>query len=93
MMITYVLWDDKNRRMESFAGPCRLASWRDIPPGWTIEEFIGDVSRGMVSHADVKAHADKVWRAYAPPARIDDNSDGTDYVGSGGCERSDCPGF
>jgi hypothetical protein len=55
--IAYVLWDEANRRIETYAGPCRLAKWPCLPDGWTIERFLGDVSQGMVSLEDVKAHA------------------------------------
>jgi hypothetical protein len=60
MLTTYALYDDANRKMEHFAGPCRLASWMSIPTGWTIERFLGDVSQGMVSFDDVLAHSREV---------------------------------
>ena len=53
-MYTYVLYDDANRRIETFAGAGRLAQWPELPAGWGIEEFIGDVSRGTVSLDTVK---------------------------------------
>lgn len=60
MLTTYTLWDDKNNRLETFAGPCRLAKWASLPEGWTIEEFLGDTSRGSVSLEYVKRHAAEV---------------------------------
>lgn len=57
MITSYVVYDDKNRRMETFAGPCRLARWNGIPKGWSIERFLGTISQGIVSFADVAAHA------------------------------------
>lgn len=59
-MTRYVLYDDKNRPMDSFFGPLRLAKWVDLPEGWGIEEFYGDVSRGVVSLEYVKRHADEM---------------------------------
>jgi len=61
--ISYVVYDDQNNRMETFAGPCRLANWHGLPEGWSIERFLGDTSQGMVSFADVQAHA---WE-FTPP--------------------------
>ena len=57
MNTSYVLYDDANRKMETFGGPCRLSRWKSLPSGWSIEEFIGTVSRGMVSLDYVKRHA------------------------------------
>ncbi len=62
MRTTYVVYDQANRRMESFAGPRRLARWADFPDGWTIERFLGDVSQGSVSFDDVRKHAAELDR-------------------------------
>jgi hypothetical protein len=56
-MTSYVLWSDTNNIMETFAGPCRLAKWAELPEGWGIEEFQGTVSKGIISLAEVKARA------------------------------------
>lgn len=56
-MTTYRLYDDANRPMETFAGPFRLARMNALPEGWSIERFLGTVSQGMVSLADVQQHA------------------------------------
>ncbi len=57
MITSYVLYDDQNRYMATFAGPCRIAKWLCFPEGWSVERFQGDVSQGMVSLEDVRAHA------------------------------------
>lgn len=60
MLTSYVLWDEKNREMDVFRGPCRLARWKDIPAGWGIERFLGTVSQGVVTLEDVRRHATEV---------------------------------
>lgn len=56
-MMSYVLYDQANRPMETFAGPHRLARWTELPEGWSIEEFQGDISKGTVSLDTVKEYA------------------------------------
>lgn len=60
MMTTYALWSDTNVKIEHFAGPCRLAKWKDIPEGWTVERFLGDTSQGIVTIDDVRQHASEI---------------------------------
>lgn len=62
-MNTYGLYDERNRKVEHFAGPHRLAKWDTLPAGWGIEMFWGDVSLGMVSLEDVRSHAEqeRMW--------------------------------
>lgn len=57
MVTSYVVYDEENRQMETFAGSHRLAKWKELPEGWSIEEFLGTVSKGMVSLEYVKAHS------------------------------------
>ena len=56
-MTCYVVFDENNRHVETFAGPHRLAKWDALPAGWGIEEFFGDVSRGIVTLEYVRRHA------------------------------------
>lgn len=65
MNTTYAVYDDQNRFVMHFAGPCRLANWDALPTGWGIERFLGDVSQGCVSLEDVRAHAEEVRQAVA----------------------------
>ena len=58
----FTLYDDRNRRVEHFAGPFRLAQWADLPAGWSIEEFWGTVSKGMISLDEVKRIAADIAR-------------------------------
>ena len=62
MITSYVLYDEENRRIETYAGPHRLARFDELPVGWSIEEFLGDVSRGIVDLASVKHHASEKSR-------------------------------
>lgn len=55
--VTYTVYDECNRRIEHFGGPCRLAKWGPLLPGWGIERFLGNVSQGCVTLDDVRAHA------------------------------------
>lgn len=57
MITSYVLWSDRNTILETYSGPCRLAKWAYLPDGWSIEEFQGTVSKGIISLDEVKAHA------------------------------------
>lgn len=54
MITTFALYDENNSLIETFTGPYRLAQM-EIPAGWNIEEFIGTVSRGIITHAAIKA--------------------------------------
>lgn len=65
MGTVYVLWDEANRQMETFHGPCRLAHWAELPDGWSIERFQWGVSQGVVTLASVKAHAEEHLRQLA----------------------------
>lgn len=57
-MTTYVLFNEQNRKLDTFAAPaCRLAGWDKLPDGWCIEEFDGTVSRGLISLDEVKRRA------------------------------------
>jgi hypothetical protein len=57
MVDTFVVYDEANRPLEYFAGPHRLAAWKDFPAGWSIEWFSGDVSRGCVQFWQVQRFA------------------------------------
>lgn len=65
---SYVVWNSKNLRIETFAGPCRLAAWIDFPKEWSIERFLGDVSQGAATMDDVRLHANAYYplTRYAP---------------------------
>lgn len=60
MFTLFTVYDDQNNRQATFTGPCRLAQWDSLPDGWTIEEFQGTVSRGVISLDEVKTMARKV---------------------------------
>lgn len=63
MRTTYVLWNAHNRHVQTFTSAWRLANIGPLLAGWSIEEFLGDVSRGIVSLEYVKRHANELAKA------------------------------
>jgi hypothetical protein len=63
MHTSYRVYDAQNRIVETFGGPCRLAKWNNLLPGWGIERFLGDVSQGSVTMDSVRAHAAEIVAA------------------------------